>query len=65
MHRTSAMSITSAIAAIYAEKMVTPKMEAFLTRVINSRRLTYPERYSLKRLAQRIEAGEILVLSAQ
>ena len=59
----SVMSITSAIAAIYAEKMVTPKMEAFLNRVIKSRRLTYPERYSLKRLAQKIESGEILVLS--
>lgn len=59
------MSITSAIAAIYAEKMVTPAMEAFLNSVIKARRLTYPEQYALQRLVQKIRTGEIILLSAQ
>lgn len=59
------MSITSAIAAIYAAKMVTPKMEAFLNRTIKARRLTYAEKCALQRLVNKINSGEILLLSAQ
>lgn len=65
MHLTSAMSINSAIAAIYAEKMVTPQMEDFLNRTIKARRLTYPEKYELQRLVHKIQSGEVLLLSAQ
>ncbi len=61
----SVMSITSAIAAIYAEKMVTPKMEAFLNKAIKSRRLTYEEKRAMQTLVNKIKAGEIILLSAQ
>lgn len=59
------MSLNAAIAAIYADKMVTPKMEAFLNQMLKSRGLTQSELDALRRLADSIEAGEILVLSTQ
>ncbi|OKH16858.1 hypothetical protein [[Limnothrix rosea] IAM M-220] len=59
------MSITAAIAAIYAEKMVTPKMEAFLNQAIKSRRLTHAEKCAMQKLVNKIKSGEILLLSAQ
>ena len=59
------MSINSAIAAIYADKMVTPKMEAFLNRAVKSRRLTYAEKCALQKLVNKIKSGEIILLSAQ
>ena len=58
------MSIHAALAAIYAEKMVTPKMEAFLSQVVQSRQLTHAERRSLRELMYKIVSGEILLLSA-
>ena len=59
------MSIKSAIAAIYAEKMVTPQMEAFLNRTIKSRRLTFAEKKAMQELVRKIKSGEIILLSAQ
>lgn len=59
------MSLNSAIASIYAEKMVTPKMEAFLNQTIKSRRLTYAEKCAMQKLVNKIKSGEILLLSAQ
>ena len=62
---TSTMSIKSAIAAIYAEKMITPQMEAFLNRTIKSRRLTYAEKCAMQELVSKVKSGEIILLSAQ
>ncbi|AFY37120.1 hypothetical protein Lepto7376_0722 [[Leptolyngbya] sp. PCC 7376] len=59
------MSINSALDAIYSEKLITPKMEAFLTQTVKSRTLTVAERRALRELVQRIERGEIILLSAQ
>lgn len=59
------MSIKSALHVIYAEKMITPQMEAFLNQAIKTNRLTYAEKCSLKKLVQRVKAGEILLISAQ
>lgn len=61
----SAMSIKAALATIYAERMITPQMEAFLKQEIQTRRLTYAEKCSLKKLVREVKAGEILLLSAQ
>ncbi|OKH19227.1 hypothetical protein [[Limnothrix rosea] IAM M-220] len=59
------MSLNSALAAIYAEKIVTPQMEKFLTKTVKTRNLTSQEKRSLRELVRKIEAGEILLLSAQ
>ncbi len=59
------MSLNSALAAIYAEKIVTPQMEKFLKKTVKTRKLTSKEKRSLRELVRKIEAGEILLLSAQ
>lgn len=61
----SAMSIQAALTTIYTEKMITPQMEAFLNQVIKTRRLTYAEKCSLKKLIKEVKAGKIILLSAQ
>ena len=59
------MSINSALAAIYADKIITPKMELFLTQTVRSRDLTSAEKRALRDLVRKIHDGEILLLSAQ
>lgn len=59
------MSINSALTAIYAEKLITPKMEAFLIKRIKSGQLTLAEKRSIRDLRRRVKRGEILLLSAQ